>query len=244
MSSIASAEQIRAEVKQSSHWRVIVRPRMFDAQLIPELPDCWKIIEPTAVSLRGWDFPHIDRTNRANGNDWIASWCDFMGHREYWQFFQSGQFVHLSSFREDAWPNALQTALGKTLEKPPIGEEPTGCVDVVEALFRLTEVHEFAARLCQRMALEGEAEITVVWEQVKSRILTALEFSRAWWGYYPSAEDRLEYRRVLPVASIVGNSAGLALDAALWFFHRFQWNDPNRTVLQNDQQKLLTRNLR
>jgi hypothetical protein len=70
-----------------------------------------------------------------------------MGHREYWQFCQSGQFVHLSSFREDAWPNALQTALGKVLETPPIGEEPTGCVDVVEALFRLTEVHEFVAPL-------------------------------------------------------------------------------------------------
>jgi hypothetical protein len=94
------------------------------------------------------------------------------------------------------------------------------------------------------MALEGEAKITVVWEQVRSRILSAIEFSSAWWGYYPSAEDRLEYSRELPVTSIAGNSAGLALDAALWFFHRFQWNDPNRTVLQNDQQELLTRNLR
>jgi len=93
------------------------------------------------------------------------------------------------------------------------------------------------------MALEGNAKITVVWEQVKFRILTALDLSRAWWGYYPSAEERLEYSRELSVTSIVGNSAGLALDAALWFFHRFQWNDPNRTVLQNDQQKLLTRNL-
>jgi len=241
---IRSAAEICKRIKQSPHWRITIRPTVFDAYLIPALPDCWKTIEPCAVSLRGWDYPHIDRSDRANGKDWIASWCDFMDHHEYWQFFQSGQFAHLFSFREDARPNALQTALSKPLVEIPTGQEPTGCIDIIETLFRLTEIYEFTSRLSQKMALEGSILIRVELAQVKSRILTVLDFRREWWGYYPSVEDNLIHTTEIPVAELIGNSAQLALDATLWFFHRFQWNDPNRTVLQNDQQKLLTRNLR
>jgi hypothetical protein len=135
---------------------------VFDAQLIPALPDCWKMIEPSVVSLRGWDYPHVDRSDRANGKDWIASWCDFMDHREYWQFFQSGQFAHLFSFREDAQQrNALQTALSQPHVEVPTGEKPTGCMDIIETLFKLTEIYEFASRLSQKMALEGSISISV-----------------------------------------------------------------------------------
>jgi hypothetical protein len=80
--------------------------------------------------------------------------------------------------------------------------------------------------------------------QVKSRILTVLDPRRGWWGYYPSVEDTLPHTKEVPAAELIGNSAQLALEATLWFFHRFQWNDPSLAVLQNDQQKLLTRNLR
>jgi hypothetical protein len=243
MPSGQSAAEIRERIKQSPHWRITIRPAVFNAQLIPALPDCWKMIESSAVSLRGWDYPHVDRSDRANRKDWIASWCEFMDHREYWQFFQSGQFAHLFSFREDR-RNALPTALSQQLVEIPTGEEPTGCMDIIETLFRITEIYEFASRLSQKMALEGSISISVELVQVKSRILTVLDPRRAWWGYYPSVEENLTHTEEIGVAELIGNSAQLALDGALWFFHRFQWNDPSLAVLQSDQQKLLTRSLR
>jgi len=231
-------------VKESSHWRVTIRPEIFNAQRIPTLPDCWKIIESCAVSLRGWDYPHVDRTGRANGTDWISSWCDFRGHREYWRFFQSGQFVHLFSFREDAIPNALATAVGKIRpEIPTLGLQPSGCIDITELLYNVTEIYEFSSRLAQKTAIAGSLSIAIELVNVKSRILTALAPSRAWWGYHPTVEADLAHSREIAVEQLMGWSAELALEAAIWFFHRFQWNDPNLPTLQNDQRKLLTRSL-
>jgi len=238
-----SAENIRERLKASSHWKVVIRPTVFDPELIRELPDCWRIIEPCAVSLRGWDYPHVDRSDRGNGKDWIESWCDFMDIQEYWRFYQSGQFVHLFSFREDRWPNAMQNAVRRALVKVPIGQEPTGCMDVTEAVFRLTEIYEFASRLTQKLVLDQPVSITVELAKVRSRILTALDFNKAWWGYYPSTEQVLTHPRDVSVSELIGGSAQLAIDTAIWFFHRFQWNDPNRAVLQSDQQKLLAHKL-
>lgn len=238
-----SPEELLERIKRSAHWRVTIRPLTFERLRIPELPDCWRIMECSAVSLRGWDYPHVDGSNRANGTDWIESWCEFMSHREYWRFYQSGQFVHLFSLREDAIRNSLEVAITKVMTKIPAGDTPTGCLDVIEALFTLTEIFEFCSRIAQKVELQGSVMVNVELVNIKSRILTALEFSRAWWGYNPSFEERLSYPNDVPVGRLIADSANLAVDAAIWFFHRFQWNDPNRTMLQNDQMKLLTRNL-
>jgi len=211
---------------------------------IADLPTCWKLMESCAVSLRGWDYPHVDRSDRQNGNDWVASWCDFMGHREYWRLFQSGQFVHLFSFWEDADSNNLSRALQKAKVGVPSGAEPSGCVDVIGMLYRFTEIYEFASRYAQKMALAGTVSISVELVNVKSRILTALELSRAWFGYYPAMEANLLHINDVPVERLVGSAQQLALDETIWFFHRFQWNNPNPTVLQNDQSKFLSRSLR
>jgi hypothetical protein len=239
----ADPQDLLVAVKDSPHWRVTIRPLAFDANRIPKLPDCWNIIEPCAVSLRGWDFPHVDRKARANGSDWIASWCAFMDVREYWRFFQSGQFLHLSSFREDSDPAKLKIAIEKILggEQPKI--RPSGCVDVTELLFRVTEIYEFSARLAQRMEVVGSISVAIELNGVKSRILTSLPFERAWWQYCPSLENSLKHSRDLAIEELVGRSSDLALDATVWFCHRFQWNDPNLAQLKIDQQRLLTRNL-
>ncbi len=243
MPSIPEPSDILSLVKASPHWRVRIVPSIFEPTRIPDPPACWKIMESCAVSLRGWDYPHVDRTDRQNGYEWVASWCDFMGHREYWRLFQSGQFVHLFSFWEDDDPNNLRRALQKALVVPT-GAQPTGCVDVIGMLYRFTEIYEFASRCAQKMALAGTVSISVELVNVKSRILTALEFSRGWCGYYPAMETNLLHVNDVPAERLAGSAPELAIDETIWFFHRFQWNDPNPGVLQNDQSKLLSRNLR
>ena len=96
-------DALLAKVHTHGYWRVVIRPSSFDPKRIPSLGDCWEAVEACTVSLRGWNYPHIDRRPelRANGSDWIASGADFMGSIEYWQLFQSGQFVHHFAFRED-----------------------------------------------------------------------------------------------------------------------------------------------
>ena len=70
---------------------------IFNESRISTLPECWRIIESCSVSLRGWNYPHVDREGKVNGNDWISSWCEFNGFGEYWRFYQSAQLLHLNS---------------------------------------------------------------------------------------------------------------------------------------------------
>jgi len=55
---------------------------IFNESRISTLPECWRIIESCSVSLRGWNYPHVDREGKVNGNDWISSWCEFNGFGE------------------------------------------------------------------------------------------------------------------------------------------------------------------
>src|ERR671931_2326189 len=84
------------------HWRVNIRPVIYQEELIPSLAKCFETVEQTKVRLRGWDYPHLSTKNnqRCQGVNWAGSWSNFMGHNEYWRFYQSGQFIHLFSIRE------------------------------------------------------------------------------------------------------------------------------------------------
>src|SRR5438034_7832370 len=120
-------------VKARPHWRVTIRPTIFNESRISTLPECWRIIESCSVSLRGWNYPHVDREGRTNGNDWISSWCEFNGYLEYWRFYQSGQFLHLKSFWEDSEKVDLAGALQRKRPWTPTSSvPPTGLVDITE----------------------------------------------------------------------------------------------------------------
>ena len=105
-------EPLPVPVLERSHWRVNFRPGEYQPELIPTLSQCFEIMQQTKVRLRGWDYPHLSSraAERATGLNWIASWALFMGHNEYWRFYQSGQFLHLFSVTEithDGWSASL-----------------------------------------------------------------------------------------------------------------------------------------
>jgi hypothetical protein len=93
-------------VTQYPHWRVLFRPESYERERIARLADCLRIVERSQVRLRGWDFPHVSHRpeERGTGENWVASWSSFMGHLEYWRFYQSTQFVYLGSVRESTEP--------------------------------------------------------------------------------------------------------------------------------------------
>ena len=85
---------------QNPHMRVVIRPSHHDEHAIPSLFECKKIIRRTSVSLRGWDFPQVGREqDMVQGNNYIGCAINFID-LEYWRFYQSGQFIHLSTLKE------------------------------------------------------------------------------------------------------------------------------------------------
>lgn len=94
-------EALLAKIHGAGYWRIAIRQSRFEGLRITSLAKCWEIMEGTVVSLRGWNYPHVSDRDRVWGQDWIGSGADFRGNIEYWQFFQSGQFVHHLAIRED-----------------------------------------------------------------------------------------------------------------------------------------------
>ncbi|MBY0504552.1 MAG: hypothetical protein K2X03_11610 [Bryobacteraceae bacterium] len=232
-----TAEQLRDSINAASHWHVVMHPKSFQADRIPTLGHLWTTMEGCSVGLRGWDYPHVDRENRRNGPDWISSWCDYAGKREYWKFFQSGQFAHVLAFNEDSPPGAAAAAFQRAGIR---AKDASGIVEVVELIYRTTEIFEFASRLALRTRIDCPMSFKISLVGTGGRLLT--KQSAPFWGYkYLASEPNLEYSREVPLDELVGESANLAIECASWFFDRFGWHDQSIPGLKEQQRKLLSR---
>lgn len=239
------ATDLPVPVRQHPHWRVLFRPSSFEEERIPTLGKCWAVAEQNRVSLRGWDYPHVSRrdSERAQGTNWVSSWSDFMERYEYWRLFQSGQFVHLFSVRE-----ATETAWRERLKRLTKGhlryvkdvdlDAVPGHVHITNFIYSMTEIFEFAARLCQAGVYEGTIEVEVQLVDVKGFVLTT-DWDRAWHSYYAASENVLGKVWEFRADELVAQSADKSLDAVVWFFERFGWLDPPIQVLRQDQDNFL-----
>lgn len=234
-------ESLRTKIKEAPHWRVVIRPGMFVEERIETLSECWRLVESSGVSLRGWDYPHVDRWDRQNGKDWIESWCEFGRHREYWRFFQSGQFLHLFSFTEDEIRTEAEERARSEIQEMPPDFSPSGYLEVMWTLWTLTEIFEFAARLAQKEVFGESVSIEIQMIDVKDRVLFMWDPGRASSRFDAAGEHTLDKEWSLTTEQLLSESSELALSAAEWFFERFQWMNPPRQVLANDQRRLLER---
>jgi hypothetical protein len=239
------ATELPVPVRRHPHWRVLFRPGSYETERIPNLAACWKTVEQNRVRLRGWDYPHLSSrdSERGHGVDWIASWSSFMERYEYWRLFQSGQFVHLFSVREateSAWREKLKSLTEGHLKhvKGVDWEAVPGYLHISNFVYSMTEIFEFAARLCQHGIYEGSLSVGVELKGVKGFVLTT-DWDRAWHSYYAATEDEFGKTWEIRTDDLVAKSPEKSLDAMLWFFERFGWLDPAIQVLRQDQENFL-----
>jgi hypothetical protein len=236
---VAVSDQQRLDlVHETGYWRVLIRPTVFEERRIPRLSDCWRIIEEAKVRLRGWDYPHIDRRERGQGNDWIQSGSTFANHVELWRFFQSGQFVHHFGLREDRMPPGW--GVGGNPVQVVSGQQRW--LHVLSTLYTITEVLVFARNLAYRAVLEPAADITIELHGAEGRALAA-PADRDLYGFYQATTDIICWHETLPAATLLATAPDLALDATVHVFERFGWEEPPRDTLAEDQRRLLERRL-
>lgn len=241
----ATELQLPVPVLHDPHWRVNFRPDQYKEDLIPSLARCFEIIQKNKLSLRGWDYPHLSHreTERGVGNNWVASWCEFMGHKEYWRFYQSGQFLHLFSVREATeagWKQKMQSEMQSHLSylRDLDWNQVPGFISIVNFTYSLTEIFEFASRLCQAEVYTGALNIDITIKGIKGYVLSA-GWERAWHSYHAAAEDKLGRFWTYQTDVLVAESAQKALESILWFFERFGWLSPSEEVIRRDQENLL-----
>jgi len=218
--------QIVFKIKESAHWRVVLRPGEFKKERIGRLSELWKIVEETRVRFRGWDYPHIShrQEERVIGADYIGCWCRIERHIEYWRFYQSGQFIHLFAFKE------CDPMYAKILHEYLVKEVPftsqqlnliSGFIDITSSIYTFTEIFEFASRLAQREVLYPECQIIIGMHNIMGWALSFSDFGRALYDLYIAKDEPLEKSWQLTSEDLITRTRELAIEASLWFFERF-----------------------
>jgi len=228
------------------HWHVNIKPKVVIPERIDTIKQLWNLMETCRVTLRGWDYPHVDREkrNRGYGANWIASWCKFfMGHQEYWQFFQSAEFRHYFSFWEDGDSDEAKRRAKLNIPLMPNDFIPSGYLSVLSTLYSFTEIFEFAARLANKGIFEHSVLISVRMSGIQNRALFFWDVTRILKECYYSTETRLERTLVIKTEDLIQKSKDYALKTMLWFFERFQWLDPPINLLKDEQNKFIKRRI-
>ncbi len=232
--------EILKRIKGKSNWEVKIRPLKFEQQKIPDLKQCLNIVESSRVSLRGWDYPYIDRSNINYKKEYISSEIDGDTHVEVWRMYQSGQFYHVFRFQEDFLIKEAKEIASNIMM--PQGFSPSGYFAVTSALFKITEIFEFASRIAKNFN-EKYLEIVIKLSGLQNRVLIEWDPRKVWVHFYKCSEPVLEKRIPLELSELIKNSRKYSVDVSLWFFEKFGWLHANRKFLENDQEKLIKKRL-
>ena len=230
-------------VLEQPHWRVNFRPDEYDPELIPTLAECFRLVEQTRVFLRGWGYPYLSNGQDGRGRltNGVASWRHNDDATEYWRLYQSGQFLHLFTFRENKPHNQSQQYVARRLRD---GSEVRGFVYFPDFLYTVTEIFEFATRLCLKEFYRGSLEITIELKDIERFCLWSPDPARSEPYEWVSHEPELGRLWSFPSAELIAKSADYALDATIWFYERFGLDEPDadllKGALRRDQQELLS----
>ena len=220
------------KLQSRGHWYVAIRPVMFVEERVPNLLDLPRILERTSVHLRGWDFPHIDTRNEMQRQpDHVEQLFEWDMYLEAFRFFKSGQFIHFSGMTAD-WLD--QSALSKA----PDGWQPGQTLRVPSAVFKLTEIFEFAARLAITDAGGEAMNIEIGVRNIAGRVLSMKSQNRLGFGREQRADAaEYPYEILLETKDLVSSPRSHALNPATELFRLFGW-DPSPEVLKGIQDEL------
>jgi hypothetical protein len=212
-----------SEVPSPGYWYVTVEP-------FPAVPDRVPIdsirrrIEQAKVSLRGWDYPHIDRVVTPF-QDGIECQTDWDRYREHWRFHFSGLFTHRFRLREDGNPRFH------------------GTLHMVSSLWTITEVWEFTKRLFGTDVSVADVRISFEVGGLRGRHLS---YDPDWTGWMQTMDfspqtDVFQWSRSVSREELFLRSAEKALDCAQQLFHLMGAEGLTREVLAARQGELLNR---
>jgi hypothetical protein len=129
----------------------------------------------------------------------------------------------------------FRSHLGSNIPKKVI----PGYISILNFLYTVTEIFEFAARLCERLPCRGELEVSIRLKGIEGFALVA-DWDRSWDSYYAVQENELGHSWTMRTDALISEARTFSLKAVMWFFERFGWLEPSEEVLSSDQQRFLT----
>ena len=208
------------DIRSRGYWKIIVHPSQFVPDRVAQISDLYPILNRTSVQLRGWDFPHLSASvERTTGTDWIEGHYVRKPFLEVWRFYQSGQFVDISSVPYD-WEESDRGRI----------------INVADCVYRLTEVFEFAARLALTKAGGHFMHIEITHKNLAGRKLDFKGTRNVGNGLISDSDDYFFEQDVSQI-ELITEPLELAFKPAVKLFRQFGW-EPHLDLLREIQSQL------
>ncbi len=231
-------EEIKNKLDAVGNIKVIFEPSIYNDNFLQkkELQD---IIEKTAVSLRGWSFPHIPRQDNdgskrpysiGNGVEFYTVWDKFI---EIFRFYQSGQFVARFALYEDT----IGELHGKPLEAGKY-------LDFLSTIYKMTEIVLFIRNLMEQTGIEG-GNLTIEINKTRDRELEAI-FSQNIFSFnagYVCGMEQVVVRASFEKEKIMVDPLKISRDLIKSIFDDFNWRNYSDQMIETHQQNLLNRRI-
>jgi hypothetical protein len=226
-------------IKKRGYWRINFQPVGYKKRF-ESLSECKLMVEKCTVSLRGWRYPFLpinrdEHMGFGPTENSFEGWIDSHAHKEYWQFYESGQFIHYLALRED-WVEgdifwgSLATKLRPGEKLGVIGSTLYQITEIFQFLFRLTSagVYNQAARVSIKLNNTNQREL---WLEDDNRIPFSVS--------YRTGAESIEKSDEFDKEMILAKSNELALGVVKYIFDRFGWSHAPMDALKGDQQAFL-----
>ena len=227
--------EVLEKIRSRGYWKVIIRPATFVERRVANQRDLLPIIEKNSVNLKGWSFPHVDSyADMEKGPDWIGQEIGRDPILELWRFYQSGQFIHYFGIPED-WHSGTNQWL------PSEDGVHRVILGVSAIVLQLTEIYEFAARLCFTEASDNEICLEITFDNLEDHFLLLPEIGSPRVSWFPRASrPSVQYFIHLTRTELVADAKELSLAPALELFASFRW-DPNISLIRELQSEIIRR---
>jgi hypothetical protein len=206
------------KIRMRGFWKVVIRPTTFQERRIARLPDLFPIVRKNSVQLRGWDYPHIDSSQKPRtGSDWVGQEYDRKDKIEVWRIYLSGLFVHFFPIAGDwrdqssVWPAEPGWAPGREFY-------------YLHTIYSLVEIFEFAARLALSHAGGNPMRIEIDMEGLAGRRLKTTDGEIALFGEYQTEAPEWKHRWEGSQTELIAERHKLAALAARDLFNLFGLN--------------------
>jgi hypothetical protein len=211
-------------------FEIVAYPTVYIERRSASIPEAADAVRQNEVSLRGWNFPHTDKTNAgpfATGFQSSTNSKAFVSYVEGYRIYQSGLFVWHRAYWED------------TENKKGDGGRPL--LSLISAIWSFTEYLSFFSRLYERVAPDATVRIVITLRGCNGRELAAMDPTVPWFGGYISQEDVIRQEREVQVSELRASHLTIAAEMVKHVFHVFGWLDVTDEAITYWQQRLLKR---
>jgi hypothetical protein len=230
-----SAERYFAELSdeffvQSAHWTVFMRPETYVAERVPAVADLQRLVQQSAISLRGWTFPIAGRVGGAGWSNFDGGSQSYFNQTphspEALRVYKSTFVAWSAGIFEDYWP----AFAGKSV------------TSFIGLIYSVTEWILFARRFFEPiLSVDENVSLTIRASGIEGRKLISADPRVSFWDDYRAGVAKFEIKETFVVSELRADPETIAIKIIKRIFELFNWNSPDDTMLRTWQQRLITR---